>query len=160
MAVIGGDLGAMTSLAGRFNGAGQTFEAQSRGIANAVDRALQAFVEQMRSLDGEARGLAEEINAEMGRLNGQAQGTTWTGANRLKMDGIVGSLDDDIVRIKGAIDSFVDEASTVVNGALTTTMTELKSNTETSGARAGEVAGGFARSVENQRASFDSVLNG
>ncbi|MGB0111638.1 MAG: hypothetical protein WBP59_00315, partial [Ilumatobacteraceae bacterium] len=59
-----------------------------------------------------------------------------------------------------AIDSFVDEASSVVNGALTTTMTELKTNTETSGARAGEAASGFARSVESQRASFDAVLNG
>lgn len=150
----------MTSLAQRFNGAGETFVSQTTGISGSVDRALEAFVEQMRALDGEARMLADEINAEMARLDGQARNTTWTGGNRQKMDGIVASLDDDIVRIKAAIEGFVDEASTVVNGSLTTTMNELRTNAQTAGSRAGEVASGFSRSIESQRANFDQVMNG
>lgn len=160
MAVIGGDLGAMSALAQRFGASGQTFQSQTSGISASIDRALQTFVDQMRSLDQEARGLAEEINGEMVRLNGQTQATTWTGANRQQMDSVVATLDDDIVRIKAAIDQFADEASSVVNGALTSAMTELRTNTETTGAQAATVAGNFSQSVESQRASFDSVLNG
>jgi hypothetical protein len=47
-----------------------------------------------------------------------------------------------------------------VNGSLTTSMSELRANVERSGAHAGEVAGGFSRSIESQRASFDQVMNG
>jgi len=160
MVSVGGDLAAMSALASRFASAGETFQSQSSSIASRVDRALQEFVAEMRGLDAEARALADEITAEMVRLNGQAQSTTWTGSNRTAMDAAVAALDDDIVAIKGAIEGFMGEASTVVNGALTTEMTELRSNTEKSGGAALDVATGFARSVEGQRASFDSVMNG
>ncbi len=160
MAVIGGDLGAMSALAQRFGQAGGTFQAQSSAIARRVAAALEDFTAEMRRLDGEARALADEIAAEMARLNGQATATTWTGANRDQMDGVVATLDDDIRRIHGAIESFVEEASAVVNGALTSTMTELSTNVETAGAAAERVASDFAVSVESQRAAFDTVMNG
>lgn len=160
MAVIGGDLGAMSALAQRFGQAGGTFQSQSSAIARRVAAALEEFTSEMRVLDAEARGLADEIAAEMTRLNGRAAATTWTGANRDRMDGIVATLDDDIVRIQGAIEGFVAEASSVVNGALTSTMTELGSNVETAGASAQQVASSFSSSVENQRAAFDAVMNG
>lgn len=159
MVSVGGDLGAMSALAQRFGVAGETFQSQSSSIASRVDRAMQEFVDQMRTLDGEAQALAEEINSEMTGLNGQAHSTTWTGTNRATMDTAVASLDDDIVAIRAAIENFMGEASTVVNGSLTTAMSELRSNTEKSGAQAMDVATGFSRSVEGQRASFDSVMN-
>lgn len=160
MPVIGGDLGAMSALGQRFGQAGETFQSTSTTIATNVSDALDQFVEQMRALDGEARGLADEIGAEMARLDGQAAGTEWTGANRDQMDSIVATLDDDIVRIKAAIESFVDEASAVVNGSLTSTMNDLRSNVETSGNKALQVSSNFQTGVEGQRRSFDSVMNG
>lgn len=160
MAVIGGDLGAMQSLGLRFGQAGETFQSTSSTIASNVQDALDQFVERMRALDGEARALADEISGEMARLDSQAKATSWTGANRDKMDGIIATLDDDIVKIKGAIESFVDEASAVVNGSLTTTMTDLKSNVETSGNQALAVAGNFQQGVDSQQRGFDTVMNG
>lgn len=159
MVAVGGDLGAMSALAQRFGLAGDTFQTQSAAIAGRVDRALHEFVDQMRSLDNEARALADEINLEMTRLDVQARSTTWTGTNRTTMDTAIAALDDDIVAIRAAIENFMDEASSVVNGSLTTQMTELRSNTETSGAQSLDIATGFSRSVEGQRASFDAVMN-
>ena len=62
----------------------------------------------------------------MKRLSEKAAGTEWTGSNREKHDQIVAALDDDIVAIRTAIENFVTEASSVVNGALTTTMTTMQ----------------------------------
>jgi hypothetical protein len=159
MVAVGGDLGAMSALAQRFGRAGDTFQTQSAAIAGRVDRALHEFVDQMRGLDNEARVLADEIHLEMTHLNGQAHSTTWTGTNRTTMDTAIAALDDDIVAIKAAIEHFMGEASSVVTGSLTSQMTELRSNTEASGARSLDIATGFSRSVEGQRASFDSVMN-
>ena len=136
MPVLGGDLGAMSSLAGRFTTAGGEFRAQSQNITSAVGDALQEFTAQMRLLDGEARALAAEIDGEMKRLSSQASATVWTGGNRDKSDQIVAALDDDIVAIRGAVDSFVTEASNVVNGSLTTTMTAMQDSVTEAGAKA------------------------
>jgi|GEM_PF-4546743 len=160
MTMIGGDLGAMSALSSRFSTAGANFQTQTTGIARGVDTALEEFTSQMRTLDSEARGLAEEINAEMTRLNSKAAATTWTGANRIKMDGIVASLDDEIVAIRTAIDNFATEASAVVNGALTSTMTGLRTNVDTTGTNATTISDNFSTSVESQRAAFDQVMNG
>ena len=160
MPMIGGDLGAMSALSQRFSAAGANFQTQATGVARGVDDALSEFTSQMRSLDAEARALAEEINAEMVRLNGQAAATTWTGANRTRMDGVIAGLDDEIVAIKTAIENFATEASAVVNGALTTTMTTLRGNVEKSGANTQTISNNFSTNVEAQRASFDRVMNG
>lgn len=160
MAMIGGDLGAMAALARRFQTAGETFQGQTGNIASRVDAALQEFVEAMRTLDGEARELANEINGEMVRLNGMAASTSWTGTNRERMDGVVATLDDDIVRIRAAIEAFVDEASSVVNGSLTSSLNQLRTNVEQAGTQAATIASGFSGSVDGQRAAFDQVMNG
>lgn len=160
MPMIGGDLGAMSALSQRFSSAGANFQTQATGVARGVDDALAEFTSQMRGLDAEARALAEEINAEMVRLNSQAASTTWTGANRTRMDGVIAGLDDEIVAIRTAIENFATEASAVVNGALTTTMTTLRSNVETSGANTQTISNNFSTNVEGQRASFDRVMNG
>ena len=160
MPMIGGDLGAMSALSGRFTSAGGTFQSQSQAIVRRVDQALQEFTTQMRTLDQEARTLAAEIDAEMKRLGVQAAATVWTGTNRGKADEVVAALDDDIVAIRTAVDDFVSEASAVVNGALTSTMTELQTNVGAAGTAAMNAASGFSSSVTAQQASFDRVMNG
>jgi len=160
MPVIGGDLGAMSALAGRFTAAGTEFNTQSKSITRRVGEALDEFTKRMKVLDTEARELGVEIDAEMKRLAAQAANTTWTGANRGKHDQIVAALDDEIVAIKNAIDNFVTEASNVVNGALTTTMTTMQDSVTDAGSKAQGVADSFSTSVSAQRNRFDSVMNG
>jgi hypothetical protein len=160
MPVIGGDLGAMSALAGRFTSAGAEFATQSQSITRRVGEALQQFTDQMRVLDTEARALGAEIDGEMKRLAEQAAGTVWTGTNRQKHDQIVAALDDDIVAIRTAIENFVTEASNVVNGALTTTMTTMQDKVTAAGAKAQGAAESFSASVTGQRNAFDQVMNG
>ncbi len=160
MAVIGGDLGAMSALAGRFTSAGAEFATQAQSITRRVGDALQQFTEQMRVLDTEARTLGTEIDGEMKRLSEKAAGTEWTGANRQKHDQIVAALDDDIVAIRTAIENFVTEASSVVNGALTTSMTTMQDKVADAGGKAQGAAESFSSSVTGQRDAFDRVMNG
>ncbi len=160
MPVIGGDLGAMSVLAGRFTSAGAQFNSKAQGIVHGVGDALTRFTEQMRLLDQEARRLAEEIDGEMKRLSSQAASTVWTGEHRKQHDAVVASLDDDIVAIRGAIETFMAEASNVVNGALTTAMTSLQDRVAEAGGTAQTVAGSFSSSVSGQQAKFDAVMNG
>jgi len=160
MTMIGADLGAMSVLSRRFESAGGEFQTQSASIARGVDAALAEFTAEMRALDAEARGLADEIAAEMTRLNNQAASTMWTGANRTRMDGLVAALDDEIVAIKSSIEAFMAEASSVVNGSFTATMNTLRTNVEASGTNAQTIATSFSTSVEGQRSAFDTVMNG
>jgi hypothetical protein len=160
MAVIGGDLGAMSALAGRFTSAGGEFTTQAQSITRRVGEALQQFTEQMGVLDVAARALAEEIDGEMKRLSAQAATVVWTGTNRQKHDQIVAALDDDIVAIRTAIENFVTEATNVVNGALTSTMTTMQDRVSAAGGKAQGAAESFAGSVTAQRNAFDSVMNG
>lgn len=158
--LIGGDLAAMSGLSQRFSQAGDTFSTQSTAISRRVGRALDEFVAEMRQLDGEARELAAEISDDMARLDAQAAETEWTGTNRSRMDTIVATLDNDIVQVHSAIQTFADEATAVVNGALSTAMNSLGTNTETAGANAQQVASNFGHGVDRQRIAFDRVLNG
>ena len=160
MPVIGGDLGAMSALAGRFTSAGAEFATQSQSITRRVGDALQQFTDQMRLLDTEARALGTEIDGEMKRLSEKAAGTVWTGSNREKHDAVVAALDDDIVAIRTAIDNFVTEASNVVNGALATTMTTMQDKVSSAGGKAQGAAESFGTSVTGQRNAFDQVMNG
>jgi hypothetical protein len=160
MPILGGDLGAMSSLSSRFNSAGALFQSQSTTITQRVATALEEFTQQMAVLDGEARTLAAEIDGEMRRLSAQAAATEWTGENRAKADKVVAALDDDIVAIRSAVERFVEEASGVVKGSLTTNMNELKDKVSKSGSASQAAADGFSSSVARQRASFDTVMNG
>lgn len=160
MATIGADLGALSLLAKRFETAGTMFQQQAAGISSRVARSLEEFVAEMGELDSQARELSIDIAQDMSRLNAQAESTTWTGANRGKMNNAVAALDDEIVRIKAAIDGFAEEASAVVNGSLSTAMTELGEHARASGAKALEVSTNFGAGVAAQRASFDQVMNG
>lgn len=160
MSMVGADLGGLSALATRFGNAGEAFSEQSSRIATEVRVALDEFVVAMEALKKEAVGLSTDISGQMTTLNSQAHATTWTGSNSEKMMVAVDALDDEIVRIKLAIDGFVDEASSVVNGTLTTGMDALASHAEKSGHAALDIAVGFNGKVAKQRLSFDNAMNG
>ena len=160
MAFIGGDLAAMAVLARRFATAGAEFRAHADAIIGRVTTALEELTVEMGRLDQDARTLAEEIDAQLLALRGRATGTVWTGRHRHEQDRFMESLGADIRGIRTSIDTFADEASAMVGGALTSTMTAMREHVGTTGARAQTTAEGFAVAVEHQRASFDLVMNG
>lgn len=160
MPMIGGDLGAMATMARRFASAGDEFHAHTDQLTQQVANALTAFAEEMASLDREARQLAEQIDQEMARLRAQADATTWTGTHRVQQDQVVAGLEADIRGVRGAIEDFVTESTGIVRGGLTTTMTDMQREVRAAGLEARAVAESFAQGVERQRAAFDLVMNG
>ncbi|MDQ3468461.1 MAG: hypothetical protein M3487_01600 [Actinomycetota bacterium] len=160
MPLIGGDLAAMSALARRFAAAGSEFRAHADGITRRVADALGEFGDEMGRLDHDARALAEQIDAQQARLRAQSEATVWTGRRRDMQDQYVQALGADIRGVRSSIDGFVDQASSVVRGALTSTMTEMQSRVEATGIQAESTATSFGTAVEQQRAAFDHVMNG
>lgn len=160
MPKIGGDLGAMEHLARRFSTAGEAFDADARQLTQRVDDALAAFTSEMATLDREARQLAEQIDGEMRTLRRQADSTDWTGRHRTDQDQVVAALETDIRSMRVAIDDVAGRASSIVEGELTATMTDMRTGVTSAGEVARSVTTSFAQGVDRQRASFDLVMNG
>jgi len=160
MPLIGGDLAAMAALSQRFAAAGSEFRTHADGITRRVAGALGEFGEEMARLDRDARALAEQIDEQQTRLRGQADATVWTGRHREAQDQYVEALGADIRGVRSSIEAFVDQAGSIVNGALTSTMTDMQSRVTATGTQAEATATSFGSAVEQQRAAFDQVMNG
>lgn len=160
MGIIGGDLAAMEALAGRFLSTSDRFAATSGHLVARAQAAAERFGAEMAGLDRDARQLSTEIGQALARLRQQAAATTWTGANRARQDALLDALDDDIVRLRTAIDTFGDEAGTIVRGSLTPGLSAMQEQVATAGSSAQRVAASFATGVTAQRNAFDLVMNG
>jgi len=160
MPLIGGDLAAMAALAQRFAAAGTEFRSHADGITRRVADALGEFSGEMGRLDRDARALGEQIDGQQARLRAQADATVWTGRHRDAQDQYGEALGADIRGVRSSIDGFVDQASSIVHGALTSTMTEMQSRVDATGTQAEATATSFGTAVEQQRAAFDHVMNG
>jgi uncharacterized protein YukE len=160
MAMIGADLGAMGQLASRFSSTGEAFNARSTDLVGRVETATEQFRQRMNALKTEADSLGAEIREEMARLSARANSVEWTGDHRSRHDEVLQSLDAEIVSAKTAIDTFSTEAKGIVDGQLTTVLTDLRGRVTEYGSTARSVASDFEVGVSRQREAIDSVMNG
>jgi hypothetical protein len=160
MAMIGADLGAMTGLSGRFVAAGDAFSGRSTEIVGQIERATEEFRSRMGLLKGEADTLSTEIQTQMTALAGRADAVEWTGNNRAKHNEVVAGLVNDVNKVKSAIDLFSTEAKGIVDGQLTTVLTDMKTRVGEYGTKAKTVAASFQAAVDSQRNAIDTVMNG
>lgn len=160
MGWIGGDLGAMDALASRFRSTSHECQNHADSIVRRAEAALEELTTEMTALDTAARALSEDIGERMATLRTQADNTTWTGANRHRQNEIIALLEADITGVRTSVDTFATRASDVVNGSMTSALTEMQGDVRRSGNQAVGAAESFARSVAAQRNAFDLVLNG
>jgi len=160
MGWIGGDLGAMDALASRFRSTSQECQNHADSVVRRAEAALEEFTTEMTSLDTAARALSEDIGERMATLRTRADDTTWTGANRDRQNEIIALLEADITGVRTSVDTFASRACDVVNGSMTSALTEMQGDVRRRGNQAVDAAESFAGSVAAQRNAFDLVLNG
>jgi hypothetical protein len=160
MAMIGADLSAMAGLSSKLVATGEAFSARSVDIVSKVEIASEAFRLRIATLKSDADLLGEEIQAEMTRLGQRAGAVEWSGDHRARHDEVLNSLQTEISKTYAGIVSFSTEAKSIVDGQLTSTLTDLRSRVTEYGKNARTVAGDFQSAVSRQREAFDSVMNG
>lgn len=160
MAMIGADLGALLSLGTKFEATGEMFAGRTGDIVKRVDQALETFTKEMSNLKREADSLGSEIRESMTSLKQRADAVVWTGNHREQHNQVIAEFDSEIGYVKTAIEMFSTEAQEVVNGELTTAMTELGTGVTGYGTEARTVSTSFSSSVKSQHNAIDSVMNG
>lgn len=157
--MLGGDLDAMLTLAERFVQAGANFNSNLSNIGKEADDARADLVAEMERLKGVAEELNNEMTSSLSSLSAQMNETNMTGGQADRMRTAFSENEQTITANQQNCQTFIGDASDIVNGALSNSLSTLNDNVTKAGAAANETAATFGTSVKNQVAAFKSALD-
>ena len=159
MVMTGANLANMQTLATKFGSTGAEFHTKSSSIVTRMSAAISVFEDQMRGFHARGTVLSGQMETYMTSLQALSNDTDWTGSNSAEENRILAEMTADMSSLRVAVDAFLGEAKTVVEGSLSQNMNAMSGEVAKYGTSALETSNSFAKAVNSQAAAIDTVMN-